>query len=59
MENGITYVGIDAHKKDLRGGPHPSDRYSSQLKVESGFMIQAAFGWPEVGRSPRFGQLRR
>ena len=22
-------------------------------KVESGFMIQAAFGWPEVGRSPR------
>ena len=21
--------------------------------VESGFMIQAAFGWPEVGRSPR------
>ena len=22
-------------------------------KVESGFMIQAALGWPEVGRSPR------
>ena len=22
-------------------------------KVESGFMIQAAFGWPEVGWSPR------
>ena len=22
-------------------------------KVESGFMIHAAFGWPEVGRSPR------
>ena len=29
------------------------------VKVESGFMIQAAFGWPEVGRSPRLGQLRR
>ena len=22
-------------------------------KVESGFLIQAALGWPEVGRSPR------
>ena len=22
-------------------------------KVESGFMIHAAFGWPEVGRNPR------
>ena len=29
---------------ELRGGPHPSDSYSSKFKVGSGFMIQAAWG---------------
>ena len=33
-------------------GPQPLERCSSQAKVESGFMIQAAFGWPEVGPAP-------
>ena len=37
----------------LRGGPHPFGQVFVTAKVESGFMIQAAFGWPEVGRSPR------
>ena len=56
IENHVTR----AQLAEIRAGPPSWERWTPcfgqvfvTAKVESGFMIQAAFGWPEVGRSPR------
>ena len=50
----------DDYHKEFAGQLEEQKRWTPSFgqvfvtaKVESGFMIQAAFGWPEVGRSPR------
>ena len=52
-------VVVDGGRRQI-GEPAVVERWTPSFgqvfvtaKVESGFMIQAAFGWPEVGRSPR------
>ena len=41
-KKGRTLGSVDIIDREERGGPHPLDRFSSQLRWNPGFMIQAA-----------------